>query len=70
MKTEPNYSKDYPTAWREGFKRGRDGYNKGFELKHISQKSRFTDFWQRMAFVNGIADGFECEQEEFYSWVL
>lgn len=66
----PDYSKVYPTAWKEGFKKGRKRYNDGFDLTGVSTKSRFKDFWKRMAYCNGIADGYNTEQELFYEAIL
>lgn len=66
----PDYSTVYPTAWKEGYRRGRKGYNDGLELSQVSTRCRYKDFWQRMAFKMGIADGFNTEQELFYDAIL
>lgn len=60
---ETNYSKQYPTAWKEGYKRGRRSHLDGFDLSKISTKSRFKDFWQKMAFANGIIDGWTTQED-------
>lgn len=63
MAREINYSKEYPTAWKEGYKRGYDKFNQGFNLRDISTKSRFKDFMQKLSFKHGILDGWLVAQE-------